>query len=286
MGTSGVYGGSSRGAWKRARQAMRDLPQDSGGNSGGSAAPDSDEALDPLWTAIADALSAEDPELQKPVPDAQSISISHLLPHLSSRPRNASSGGVGGGAQGVSRTAGRSGSGSRRQVVRGAARGGTALGAGFAVRQNDAAALSELGLDLERLRGLGPVRQCAAILDTVLGQGAHPDEYALRKASLESLKDILQSTTPPDEIEAVRGFVVNYVFELSLVELQAQLNAGAIDPIESARLEKGIRRYLERRVASISLPTEGQLKASDLRSMSVRLTREAISVIRARSEAA
>jgi hypothetical protein len=39
----------------------------------------------------------------------------------------------------------------------------------------------------------------------------HPHEYALPKASIESLKQILQSESPPSEIDAIRGFVVNFV---------------------------------------------------------------------------
>ncbi|MHB9149815.1 MAG: hypothetical protein ACYC33_07020 [Thermoleophilia bacterium] len=165
-----------------------------------------------------------------------------------------------------------------------AARGGMVLGAGYAIRQNDGAALADYGLSIENLRGLSPVRQCAAILDALLGQGAHPDEHALRKASMESLKEILQSEIPPPEADAVGGFVVNYVYELVLVELQAQLDAGAMNAAESARRERGIRHYLEHRVAQVKATITGRVKASDLRSLAARLTSEAIRIVRARPE--
>lgn len=287
MGASGAYGGSNRAAWQAARQMLLDLPHQSGDRSDGAdpAAID-DGTLDDLWAQIGDALIGEDPSLDQAEPDAGLISISNLLPRVRSHLLSDSGAGLGSGvvAGGGSRSAGRTGAGSRRQVVRGAARGGAALGAGYAVRQGDAEALTELGLDIDQLRGLSPVRQCASILDTVLGEGGHPDEYALRKASLESLKHILLSESPPNEHDVLRGFVVSYVFELTLVELQAQLDSGAIDPIEAAKREKSIRRYLERRVATIALP-DGQIRAGDLRLMSARLTAETIRVVRAGSEA-
>lgn len=283
MGTSGSYGGSGRAAWQAARQMLIDLPDSAGGSSNDSGAAADSPALDDLLSSIGDALIGEDPSLGNDQPNADFISIASLLPHL--RGSSTGSGGSGAGAAtGGARPAGRTGAGSKRQVVRGAARGGAAVGAGFAVRQGDAEALAELGLDLEQLRGLGPVRQCATILDAVLGEGGHPDEYALRKASLESLKEVLMSDTPPDEHDVLRGFVVNYIFELSLVELQAQLDAGAVDAPQAAKRERQIRRYLERRVATIRLP-DGHIGSRDLRTMSAKLTAEAVRVIRAGAEA-
>jgi len=261
---------------------LLDLPADAGGSSdGGGVAGGDDSELDALWSSIGDALVGEDPSLGDAQPDAGAISLGRLLPQ-----RGSFAGG--GAATGASAArpggpAGRTGAGSKRQVVRSAARGGAAVGAGYALRQGDAESLAELGLDLDRLRSMGPVRQCAAILDAVLGEGGHPDEYALRKASTESLKEVLLAETPPDEREVLRGFVVNYIFELSLVELQAQLNAGAIDPREAAQREKQIRRYLGRRVATIGL-TDGRIESKDLREASARLTAETIRVLRAGSE--
>lgn len=285
MGTSGAYGGSSRRDWKKAHQLLIDFSGDSDGStSDGKRPPEEAHALDALWSTIADALANEDPSLNDPKIDEQSISIDRLMPRLRLRGSHGPAG-TGGAVRGGSTPTGRSGSRSRRQVVKGAARGGAALGAAYAIRRGEAGPLDELDLSLENLRGLSPLRQCAAIVDAVLGEGGHPDEQALRKASLESLKQILQSESPPGEIEAVRGFVVNFVFELTLVELQADLDAGAVDAAESARREKGIRRYLERRVNQVRLPESGQVKSSDLRAIAARIAGEAIRVMRARSEA-
>ena len=190
--------------------------------------------------------------------------------------------GGGGAGGGTARTGGgRQGTGSRRQVVRGAARGGTALGAAYALRTGDAAYLNELGLDLAHLQSLSPVRQCAEILDAVLGEGSHPDERALRKASLEALKEVLAAGTPPDEMAALRAFVSNYVFEQSLVELQQQVNEGALAPEDVAKKERTIRTYLERRVQTLRV-TDGAVQPRDLRTRAAELTKEVIKLLRAR----
>ena len=166
-------------------------------------------------------------------------------------------------------------------MTRGAARGGAALGAAYAVRSGDAAYLEELGLDLTRLRGLSPTRQCAEILDAVLGEGSHPDELALRKASLEALKDVLATDDPPDEATSLRSFVVSYVFELSLVELQQQVNDGALSPEDVAQKERIIRTYLKKRVQKLAIPSGEVIHPSDLRSRAAQLTKEVIKLLRA-----
>lgn len=282
MGTSGAYGGSGREAWKRARRLVSELesgPAGAGTSDGDSEAED--QALTELWSAIGEALEGEDPTLNQPVSDNLALPLDSLLPRLRSTP-GSGSGGAGGGViqQGRREPTGRKGSGSKRSVVRNAARGGVVIGAGYALRQGDAAGLADLGLDLDQLRTLSPVRQCAAILDAVLGEGSHPDEYALRKASLESLKSILLSEAPPSELDALRGFVISFVFELALVELQKDLDAGNINAVVAARHEHNIRRYLERRVIALQLPTTGALPVSEFRRVAAKLTQEAIRVLR------
>lgn len=288
MGTSGSYGGSSRQAWRNARQLLLDIPSDStASGQHGKTPPEDINRLEPFCTAIGDALAGDDPALKDPVLDDELLSLDHILPRTRSSRPAVSGGGVGGGfVSGKSQPAGRSGARSRRQIVRGAARGGTALSAAYAIRRGDAGALGDLGLDLNSLRSMSAVQQCAAILDEVLGEGGHPDEYALRRASLRSLKDVLLSDVPPDESDALRGFVVGYVYETALVELQSQLDARSIDANESARLERSIKHYLERSVSHASIQSTGRLTSSDFRKTAAQLTKQAIQIIRAATEAA
>jgi hypothetical protein len=278
MGTSGSYGGSSKKVWKDARQQVLDLPSGDGSGGQGDGPDPNDRPLEELWEKIGDALDSDDPTLHEPTTDDTKISLPILMPWLGGS--GGGSGGGGGGGQ-VRTGGGRQGSGSRRQVTRGAARGGTALGAAYAVRRGDANYLTELGLDLDRLRGLSPTRQCAEILEAVLGEGSHPDELALRKASLEALKEVLATEDPPDEAAALRSFVASYVFELALVELQKQVNEGALSSADVAQKERMIRRFLEKRVASLPVPGEGVIQPSDLRSRAAQLTKEVVKVLRA-----
>lgn len=283
MGTSGSYGGSTKKVWKDARQQVLDLPSDDGGGGQNDGQEPSDKPLEDLWEKIADGLDSDDPTLHEPTTDEAKITLPVLMPWLS-RPAGGSGGGAGGGGGGQVRTGGgRQGTGSRRQVTRGAARGGAALGAAYAVRSGDAAYLEDLGLDLTRLRGLSPTRQCGEILDAVLGEGSHPDELALRKASLEALKHVLATDDPPEEATTLRSFVVSYVFELSLVELQKQVNEGALSPADVAQKERTIRRYLEKRVQTLPIPGGGVVQPSDLRSRAAQLTKEVIKLLRAGS---
>ncbi|ABL05432.1 hypothetical protein OQ729_22860 [Mycobacterium ulcerans] len=285
MGTSGSYGGSAKQVWKDARQQILDLPPGAGsGDSGGGEQP-SEKPLEDLWGSIGDALDSDDPSLHRPIVDESKIALPARIPWLGrpGRGSSGSDGGSDGGGNGRVRSgAGRQGSGSRRQVTRSAARGGAALGAAYAVRRGDADYLKELGLDLTRLQGLSPIRQCAEILDAVLGEGAHPDEMALRNASLEALKDVLTKGEPPDEMVSLRAFVVSYVFELSLVELQRQVNEGALSPDGVAKKERTIRVYLEKRVQNLPIPGGGVIQPRDLRTRAAELTKEVIKLLRAR----
>jgi hypothetical protein len=287
MGTSGSYGGSTKKVWRDARQRVLDLGSSGGGDGQGDGQQPDEKPFEELWETIGDALDSDDPTLHAPEIDESKISLPALIPWLGGTGRRA--GGSGGGAGSVggggARTGGgRQGSGSRRQVVRSAARGGAALGAAYALRQGDAAHLAELGLDLARLQTLSPIRQCAEILDAVLGEGSHPDELALRKASLEALKDVLSQPDPPDETTSLRAFVVSYVFELSLVELQRQVNEGSLSPSDVATKERMIRTYLEKRVQTLPLPGGGVVQPQQLRFRAAALTKEVIKLLRARGE--
>ncbi len=284
MGTSDSYGGSTKKVWQDARQQILDLPSgDSAGGDSGDVPANLDDLLDDLWGNVGDALDSDDPALHSPELDKPSLSIPNLLPWLSV-PGSSGSGSGGSGGGPVQRTGGgRQGTGSRRQVVRSAARGGMVLGAAHAVRREDSQYLQELGLDLDRLRELSVPRQCGEILDAVLGEGSHPDEAALRRASLESLKEILATDATPDEAESVQTFVANFVFELALVELQAQISDGSLRKEDVAAQEQVIRSYLDRRVETVALAKSRPLTPRDLREYSAKLAKEVIKVLRART---
>lgn len=224
MGTSGSYGGSGSANWQNARQGFDGLG--GGGGTGGDPGldtappapdgqqPDSDTAAAAVAAAIAAALLAQDPQARRPT---NSAPLSTLLP----RSRGGGSGGGGGGTTGRSGTHGRTGGGSRRQVISGARRGGAAIGGAYALRSGDAAGLRELGLDLGQLSQLSPRLQLAKIIDATIGEAGHPDDYALKRATIEHLKTVLLAETPPPPEVSIRNFVAEWIFQQSLVELQA-----------------------------------------------------------------
>ena len=214
------------------------------------------------------------------------MSLPRLMPWLRTPGGGTGGGGGSGGTAGRRTGGGRQGRGSSREVTRSAARGGTVLGAAHAVRRGDANYLQELGLDLGRLQSLSPLRQAAEILDAVLGEGSHPDEAALRRASLEALKEVLAAPEEPQPIDSIRLFVINFVFEQSLVELQRQMKEAGLTTTEAAEQEQKIKDYLTARAKSVDLPESGNLKPSDLKNASARLAKEVIKLLRSRKGAA
>jgi hypothetical protein len=288
MGTSGAYGGSDRQGWNRTRDLVHDLADS--GSSGdtdhapANGEPGDDPRLGEVWQAIAAVLTGEDPLLGGPSPTDQMFPLPDLLP----RPRvpRGGGGGPGGVVRGTTGAAGRRGFRSTRAVMRGAARGGAAIGGAYALLRGDAPGLADLGLDLTELRTLGPRMQCALILEKVIGDGGHPDDTALRRAAAEALKEIILSGKPPSEIEALRGFVGHYVFQICLVEIQGEVTGGSMDPAEAASVEKRLHDYLEARVRILDFPHEGTLSIARFKEAAAKLTQDAIRVLRAGREAA
>jgi hypothetical protein len=286
MGTSGAYGGSTRQDWTSAHDQLADLPAGTDGAPGGPGGEE-DRPVADLWSTIGDALVGEDPILDGPAPTEDAYPLPELLPR---RPAGRGSGGGGGRGGAVRRggpvraetgSGGRRGSGSSRSIRRGAARGGAALGAAYALRQGDAPALADVGLDLDELRTLSPTRQCMRILDAVLGEGGHPDEHALRRATAAAIKEVLQSSQPPDEIDALRGLIENFVFQIALVELQSELTSGEVSPPDAARRESRMRRWIRRRVRLVQFPVQGRLPIARFREAAARLCQEAVRILRA-----
>lgn len=280
MGTSGSYGGSSSSGWGSARDAFDAMSdpaeQPTGGaGDGGGDASETPSAADAA-AAIAQALWREDMQVRMPTPP--SFGLGNLLPRSSF---GRGGGGGGGGHRGSSTTSGRAGSRSSRQVAKGAQRGGAVLGAGYALRARDAAALAEYGLDLAELEGLGANEQCMRILQTVLGEATHPDERALRRASLDELKDVLDQGREPTPLDSVRGLIGRYVYELGILEIRSQMKAGRIDVATAGRKQQEIKGYIETRVRQVGERIDQVFDRSRFSEIAGRLMNEALSVLRA-----
>lgn len=166
--------------------------------------------------------------------------------------------------------------------MRGARRGGAALGAGYALRSGDASSLLSFGLVLEDLRGKRPAEQALAILETIIGDASHPDESAVRHAAAEQLTRILDPTVePPEPDEAVRGFVASFVFQLGLVELERALEGGRVSEERAVQVERSLRAWIDARVRRVVLAEGATLTPADLRNIAADVARGAMSLLQA-----
>ncbi|MFF3663377.1 hypothetical protein [Streptomyces olivochromogenes] len=279
MGTSGSYGGSGNAGWKQAHDAFDALPGSAPSGTGPQAPPDptdgQQQLLDNILNALSTALQKDDADHGSPPTTGYPLSA------LLTSPRG-SGGGGGGGAGGTRIPTGRAGAGSRRQVVKGSARGAAALAGAYALRNGDAARLQELGLDLAELRSLRPLAQVSRILQTVLGDAGHPDEAALRKAATRYVKAVLVDPDPPAQQDGLRGLVTEWIYELSLVELGSQKAQGDLTAQEAISKQRLVRSWLERRLKNIDVPDTRHMTVREFSATAAEVTGEALRMLRAR----
>jgi hypothetical protein len=266
VGTSGAYGGSGSSAWGRARGRLTDI------DSGADESPEEAGDVAAAAQAIAQAIRRDDPTLRPSTPPG--YTSSSLLPRAS----GGGGGGGGGGRVASSGSSGRTGSGVGRRVGRSAQRGANAIGAAWALRTGNAGALREVGLDLAELQGLGPRQQCDRILQAMLGNATHPDEFALRRAASKAVQSMILDQTPPDPLDTIREFVGDLVMEQSLVELRAQ-RAGGADVADIASKEGKVRRYIRARVRAIPAPVAGPMTIAEMRGLAGRILQAALRVM-------
>lgn len=166
-------------------------------------------------------------------------------------------------------------------MMSGARRGGAALAGAYALRNGDAAGLRELGLDLGELSQLSPRVQLARIIDATIGEAGHPDDYALKRATIEHLKTVLLADTPPPPEVSIRNFVAEWIFQQSLVELQAARATRGRTQQQVDRAERQLRDWLKRRVQRIEVSTQSRPSVQNLADITAKITGEALRLIKA-----
>jgi hypothetical protein len=292
VGTSGTYGGSGSQAWRDVRELWTEFNPDPLASP--PAPPPSTEAFPPpqtppptpaagpaaatgadlLGAALANALLGR----KVSTTDPATISLASIRPH-----RGAGGGGGAGGAGGggtSSRAGG--GTGSRRSTLTLAARGGAAIGAAQAYRDRDQAALTEFGISLADLDAMSPRQRCAAILDAVLGEAAHPDEQAIRSAAIEEVKKIMNSPAAPSALESVRSFVGNLAVQIGLVELRKNIQSGATSPADALRKERGLKQWVTSKIRTLDLTLYGTVPSVRLHQVAFAMARSALRLMAAR----
>lgn len=235
MGTSGSYGGSGKADWKKVRDTTRETFGGGGGGGDGGAPPPLQERPEffELLQNIGDALRGDDPELRRPgglvrIPLSRLLATGATLaglPRLGRPPADPAA--------------------SRRPVIAGARRAGAAVGGGVAVREGDAAALAELGLDLDETRSLSLPEQTGRIIDQVFGATSDENEQAFREAAAIILYQLLEAHDSTIDYQAViREGAVEVVYRRALVEHHEQLMAGATSYDEVRDREAQLRGFI------------------------------------------
>lgn len=293
MGTNEAFGGSGSADWNRVREEWVGLGAGSGegagdgagdedaqaptGDASGEVSPaEGESAYDPLIAAVAQALIAEDKDARRPT--VPSFPLSDVLPG-----RRGGRGG-GGGAGGVGGGSGSAGSSSGgRRVTAQAARGGSAIGAAAAYRDRDAAALAGYGLTLEELDALSPRMRCARILEVAIGQAGHPDEQAMREASVAQVKALVSGAPEAANIsplESVRDFIGELTVRLGLIELRDQYLAKAMTAAESRSREKGLRQWVKAKVARLDLSKYQGVSTAGLHQVARQMSADVLRLLR------
>jgi len=252
VGTSDGYQGSG-GAWNGAQRTLDDLL------SGGDSATDDvcADAAGALQWEVGDGDSADGQSGETDVATLEIPTVGSEAVPITIRPRGSGGGGDVGVGVGARRSGGRptpGGSGGRgRSRRRAASTGARVAAAGYALRAGDATALRTLGLELAELVGLSPAQQAKRIIDVIVGTTATIEDAEIARASSSMIIALLERTTEPTPAEVVRIFAVEYVYEVFLTELGAEMRDGSRNGSASIVTENDIRDLIEARVASLQI---------------------------------
>lgn len=150
------------------------------------------------------------------------------------------------------------------------------MGAAYAYRARDAAALAQYGTTLAELDSLSPRMRCARLLDLVLGDAGHPDEAAVRKAAAQQVKKIADPAQPvPPAVESLREMVGEITLQLGLVELRDQILANTTTPAAATKKENGLRSWIRAKVRGLDLGKYGTVTSTDCHRAAHALWRDA-----------
>lgn len=250
---------------------------DGDAESPGTEQPGGDPAYDLLIAAIADALMGEDPDARRP--SVPAVPLSTLLPHGVHRQGSTGHGSGGGGASGGSSNP----SNGSRKVTSQAARGGSAIGAAAAYRDRDADALASYGLTLEELDALSPRMRFSRILDVAIGEAGHPDEQAMRQASLEQIKALLANGPDVATISglaAIRDFVGELTIRLGLIELRDQILANTVTAKEAHKREAGLRQWVKAKVSRLDLGKYGKVSTGEFHQTARQMSADVLRLLK------
>lgn len=266
MGASGAYGGSGGRAWGKARE-----------QAGEYADNPSSENAEQLLSNIADALDWDRDDPGEQVVPGQLTPVV-ARPRLSGAPGRGDGPGGGGGAAGGGGGGRQGGGGGRRRSrARAAAVGGSVAAAGLALRDRDEDTLQQFGLTLVELDGLDPHEQARRILEAVAGSVGGIQEDELQHASGVALLALLVDGATAED--AVRAFITDYVFEVSITEVGDELRNGTRDGYTTVDEEDQLRDLIETSVSQLDLPA--RLDADNIQEVIYKALDDARTFLRA-----
>lgn len=250
MGTSGAYGGSGGRGWGKARRDADDFADDPTNANAEQLLNDIAEALD--WDGDSPHPGDQAPPGEQLPDQPQRPDFGPLRPLTRGGGGDGPGGGSGGGGSGGAPAGGGGGGRSR---ARAANVGGSVAAAGLALRNRDEATLRAFGLNLAELDALDSHEQAKRILDAVGASVGDLQEEELTQASAAALLGLLEDEGATG-VDAVRVFVVEYVFEVSLTEIGNELRDGTRDGWASVDTEDKLHDLIEARVAQVALPDD------------------------------
>ena len=247
MGTSGAYSGSP--GWSGVGGQTQEWLDTGAGTGPGSPLP-----ADPGTT------TAGQPSLATP--------LAGLIGGLGRRLAGGGGGGGGAGMGGAGgpgggRAGGGGGAGSGRATGRASSVGGRAAAGAYGLRSGVGAALGELGLSLEELRGLPKHEQARRLLDAAMGPSGGVHESELRLANAELILWALNEEAEPAPIDLANRWVVEYVWQVWITEAGPTIRNHSGSGYDSHRVEQEMRAALEACVAGGGLAEGRPLTAGD-----------------------
>lgn len=262
MGTSGAYGGSGSSSWDAVHTSYADAADPA---SSGPSPAQIEQFVNTFMQALAK------------VSGPANTTVSYSVPSL--RPTRSAGHGTG------SSSSATSGGGGGRNLTRQAARGASAVAGARAFRAGDAGVLGELGIDLGHLKSLPSSRaQCTYIVDTLLGAPGHPDEVALRAATLRTMAEVLKAKDEMSSERTVEVFIENLAYEQILVELTSQRRKDTTSPQRAKQIEERAKKYLRASVAALGLKNAAKLTAQGFVDHAANLAAKVFKVFRLRGD--
>ncbi|WP_146048014.1 MULTISPECIES: hypothetical protein [Micrococcales] len=136
---------------------------------------------------------------------------------------------------------------------------------------------------MEELDALSPRMRCARILDVAIGQAGHPDEQAMRQASLEQIKVLLASGPESSNLsglEAIRNFIGELTVRLGLIELRDQILANSVTAKQAHQRETGLRQWVKAKVNKLDLGSYGTVTTRDFHQVARQMSADVLRLLK------